>query len=98
MLKNANYDAVCLNNWQKCSGVLVRVYLICFLADSCNSPFLSGFESRSSSLARLPNSASILNSSEGGGDEGDLSVMHDHENSSPTESDSLSWSKMFIIK
>uniref|UniRef100_A0A094ZQ38 BRCT domain-containing protein n=1 Tax=Schistosoma haematobium TaxID=6185 RepID=A0A094ZQ38_SCHHA len=57
--------------------------------DSCNSPFLSGFESRSSSLARLPNSASILNSSEGGGDEGDLSVMHDHENSSPTESDSL---------
>ncbi|CAH8667722.1 unnamed protein product [Schistosoma rodhaini] len=58
-------------------------------ADSCNSPFLSGFESRSSSLARLPNSASILNSSDGGGEEGDLSVMHDHENPSPTESDSL---------
>ncbi|VDO59004.1 unnamed protein product [Schistosoma margrebowiei] len=58
-------------------------------ADSCNSPFLSGFESHSSSLVRLPNSASILNSSDGGGDEGDLSVMHDHENSSPTESDSL---------
>ncbi|CAH8610765.1 unnamed protein product [Schistosoma mattheei] len=61
--------------------------------DSCNSPFLSGFESHSSSLARLPNSASILNSSEGGGDEGDLSVMHDHQNSSPTESDSLMKSK-----
>ncbi|CAH8573097.1 unnamed protein product [Schistosoma turkestanicum] len=55
----------------------------------CNSPFLSGLDSHSSSLARLPNSASILNSSDGGGEEGDLSAMHDHENLSLTESDSL---------
>ncbi|KAK4475779.1 hypothetical protein MN116_001037 [Schistosoma mekongi] len=61
--------------------------------DSSYSPFLSGLESLTSSLTRLPNSASILNSSDGGGEEGDVSVINDHENSFTNESDNLTKSK-----
>ncbi|KAH8863767.1 tumor suppressor p53 binding 1 [Schistosoma japonicum] len=61
--------------------------------DSSNSPFLSGLESLASSLTRLPNSASILNSSDGGGEEGDISVINDRENSFINDSDNLTKSK-----
>ncbi|CAH8867901.1 unnamed protein product [Trichobilharzia szidati] len=59
------------------------------ITNSTNSPFLSGLVSHSSSLTRLPNSASVLlNSTDGGGGGGgdedeeegeDTSALHDHE-------------------
>nr|CAH8868642.1 unnamed protein product [Trichobilharzia regenti] len=72
------FDEVPNQNFMRLSEPLSTQHKI--TTNSTNSPFLSGLVSHSSSLTRLPNSASVLlNSSAGDDDEEDISGINDHE-------------------